>query len=45
MKLNPQRRPNYANEHTEQGLRQWLVIGAILASIVVIFIGLRLVFF
>jgi hypothetical protein len=44
MKLNQKRRTNYANEQTNQGLRQWLIIAAFVASIILIFIGIRLIF-
>jgi hypothetical protein len=44
MKLTQQKRKNYANEQTEQGIRQWLIIAALLAAIGLVILGIRLIF-
>jgi hypothetical protein len=44
MRLNQEhRKKTYANEPTEEGLRQWLVIVALAITVILILLGLRLV--
>lgn len=43
MKLNSPGRKCYAKEQTDEGVRQWLIVAALVASLVVIFIGVRLI--
>jgi hypothetical protein len=43
MKLSPPGRKYYVKEQTEQGVRQWLIVAALVASLLLIFIGIRLI--
>lgn len=43
MRLNREHRRNYANEHTEEGMRQWLVIIALVITVILVLLGLRLI--
>lgn len=44
MKMSPHRRKYYVNQETEEGVRGWLIVAALVASLALILIGVRLIF-